>query len=157
MTGGNSGIGFEIARWLLRKNAKVYIASRSEQRANVAIKKFQDEGLPGEALYMTLDLGSLVSIKKFVISFLSREDRLDLLFNNGGITNADVRVSSHPGPRYDGRWLRNEYRSQCAGAALPHAAADSSAGCFLQSHARKSPSGMLHVQPTAPRRVCQRL
>ena len=157
MTGGNSGIGFEIARWLLRKNAKVYIASRSEQRANVAIKKFKEEGLPGDAIYMTLDLGSLVSIKKFVISFLAREQRLDLLFNNGGITNLDVRASTHPAPRYDSRWLRNEYGNQCSGAALSHAAVDSGAGCFLQNHARKPPSGMLYVQPVAPRRVSQGL
>ena len=64
VTGGNAGIGFETTRWLLRKNAKVYLACRSEQRANAAIAQFQEERLPGEVMYINLDLASLASIKK---------------------------------------------------------------------------------------------
>ena len=39
VTGGNTGIGYLTVRWLLKKNAKVYLAARSEGRAREAIQK----------------------------------------------------------------------------------------------------------------------
>lgn len=135
VTGGNAGIGFETTRWLLRKNAKVYLACRSEQRANAAIAQFQEERLPGEVIYINLDLASLASIKKCATSFLAKEQCLDLLFNNGGILSKDVRRSSHLDPRHNGRRVRGPDRNECAWASLPHAAADSGTEGCLQSHA----------------------
>jgi len=90
VTGGNSGVGFEIFRALLIKGAKVYIASRNEARARTAFYKIQcdPEVHGGEYEFLHLDLGSLRSIREFAREFQSKEQRLDLLFNNAGILEA---------------------------------------------------------------------
>lgn len=86
VTGGNAGIGLETVRWLLKKNAKVYMASRSKQRAEEAIAKLEKENLPGKVVFIQLDLADINNIKGFPSRFQEYEDHLDLLFNNAGLT-----------------------------------------------------------------------
>ncbi|KAF9024359.1 NAD-binding protein [Hymenopellis radicata] len=43
ITGGNCGIGFETAKALLKRNAKVYITCRDEKKANDAIARLSTE------------------------------------------------------------------------------------------------------------------
>ncbi|KDQ12679.1 hypothetical protein BOTBODRAFT_176115 [Botryobasidium botryosum FD-172 SS1] len=84
VTGGNSGIGFETCRVLLEKNARVYMASRSKTKAEGAIVDLRR--LTGkEALFLSLDLADLRSIKSSVEAFKSREKELHILFNNAGV------------------------------------------------------------------------
>lgn len=87
MTGGNAGVGLETVRWLLKKNAKVYMASRSKQRAEEAIAKLEKENLPGKVIFIQLDLANLDNIKGFPSRFQQYEDHLDLLFNNAGLVS----------------------------------------------------------------------
>lgn len=93
VTGGNAGVGFETVRWLLKKNAKVYLAARSEQRARDAIAKLESDKLPGTVEFLQLDLSDIKNIKNFASSFLAKENRLDLLFNNAGV------MLPEPGPK----------------------------------------------------------
>lgn len=95
VTGGNSGIGFEIFKALVIKGAKVYIASRNEARARTAFYKLQnDPEVPtGVYEFMHLDLGSLQSIQNFASEFQKKEKRLDLLFNNAGILEPNGGVT----------------------------------------------------------------
>lgn len=72
-------------RWLLRKNAKVYMAARSQQRAEEAISKLKGENLPGRVEFIQLDLADLNNIKGFPARFQANEDHIDMLFNNGGV------------------------------------------------------------------------
>lgn len=81
MTGGNTGIGFHTVRELLLKNAKVYLAARSPSKAKEAIEKLEKE-TGKESILLQLDLGDLNSIKKAAREFLSKENKLDILFNN---------------------------------------------------------------------------
>ncbi|WFD25116.1 hypothetical protein MNAN1_000079 [Malassezia nana] len=87
VTGGNSGIGFETFRALVLKGAKVYIASRNEARARNAFCKLENDPdfKGGVYEFLPLDLGSLRSIQDFVHEFQSKEQHLDLLFNNAGV------------------------------------------------------------------------
>lgn len=68
VTGGNAGVGKETVYALLRKNAKVYMASRSRSRAEPAIAELK-KSTGKEAIYLELDLASLVSIKRAVQEF----------------------------------------------------------------------------------------
>lgn len=68
VTGGNAGVGKETVYALLRKNAKVYMASRSRSRAESAIADLT-KTTGKEAIYLELDLASLVSIKRAVQEF----------------------------------------------------------------------------------------
>ncbi|EGO20387.1 hypothetical protein SERLADRAFT_477926 [Serpula lacrymans var. lacrymans S7.9] len=84
VTGGNAGIGRETVRALLVKNAKVYLAARNPSKAQEAIDDLR-ESTGKEALFLKLDLADLKSVKASAQEFLSKETRLDVLFNNGGV------------------------------------------------------------------------
>ncbi|KAJ6591511.1 hypothetical protein DFH09DRAFT_1137201 [Mycena vulgaris] len=84
VTGGNSGVGKETIRVLLNHNAKVYMASRSQEKASTAIEELKKE-TGKDALFLKLDLGDLKTIKTSAIDFLSKEPELHILFNNGGV------------------------------------------------------------------------
>ncbi|KAJ7909046.1 hypothetical protein B0H13DRAFT_2330750 [Mycena leptocephala] len=84
VTGGNTGIGYETVKQLLLKNAKVYLAARSPERADAAIKRLEEE-TQKSPIFLELDLADLTSVRKAADAFLSQESRLDILFNNGGV------------------------------------------------------------------------
>jgi len=87
ITGGNSGIGKETARELLAHNAKIYIATRSAARAADAIEELKKATGKGDdrIQFLKLDLTDLGSIKAAADEFTSKESRLDVLMNNGGV------------------------------------------------------------------------
>ncbi|KAJ7481813.1 NAD-binding protein [Mycena latifolia] len=87
VTGGNSGLGYETAKQVLLKGAKVYIAARSPDKATAAIKRLQGETkVPADQIqFVKLDLADLNSVRAGATDFLAREQRLDILFNNGGV------------------------------------------------------------------------
>ncbi|KAH8927389.1 NAD(P)-binding protein, partial [Atractiella rhizophila] len=90
VTGGyGGGIGEEIARVLVQKGAKVYIAGRSREKGEKTINRLLKETGKEKSmlLFLKLDLGSLEAVKKATEEFLSRESRLDLLINNAGVMN----------------------------------------------------------------------
>ncbi|KAJ7110090.1 NAD(P)-binding protein [Mycena epipterygia] len=89
VTGGNGGIGYEIIKVLLTKNAKVYMLSRSKERAEAAISRLKSE-TGKEALFIQLDLADLDSVRKAVDEFKSKETQVDVLFNNGGVMNTPI-------------------------------------------------------------------
>ncbi|KAJ6518108.1 NAD-P-binding protein [Mycena vitilis] len=88
VTGGNVGIGYETVKQLLLKNAKVYLAARSLERATAAIERLEDE-TKRTAIFIQLDLAELPSVRKAADAFLAQESRLDILFNNGGVMTSD--------------------------------------------------------------------
>ncbi|KAJ7339066.1 NAD(P)-binding protein [Mycena albidolilacea] len=85
VTGGNTGIGYHTVKQLLLKNAKVYLAARSPDKAAAAIKRLEEETKGKKAIFLKLDLADLSSVRKATEGFLALESRLDLLFNNGGV------------------------------------------------------------------------
>ncbi|TAQ84494.1 hypothetical protein B7494_g7187 [Chlorociboria aeruginascens] len=87
VTGSNTGVGKEVAQILYSKNAKVYIVARSEDKSNraiEAIKKAHPKST-GELVFLKLDLSDLSTIKASAQKFLSKEDKLHVLFNNAGL------------------------------------------------------------------------
>ena len=93
ITGGASGIGKELAHILYEAGGKVYIASRSESNARQSIEQVKQASLHsatktmvGELHFLQLELDDLNTIRPFVEAFTARESRLDVLFNNAGIS-----------------------------------------------------------------------
>lgn len=87
VTGANTGIGKEVARILYSKNATVWIAARNDEKGANAIASIK-EAHPlsnGRLEYMHLDLSDLSTIKASAEAFLTKEQRLDVLFNNAGV------------------------------------------------------------------------
>ncbi|KAI0058522.1 NAD-P-binding protein [Artomyces pyxidatus] len=89
VTGGNVGIGRETVKALLAHNAKVYMASRSEDKATAAIAELKAE-TGKEAIFLKLDLADLRSVKASAEEFLSKENELHILFLNAGVMACPV-------------------------------------------------------------------
>ena len=68
VTGANTGIGYETAKALLVKNAKVYLGCRSEAKALAAIAKLKED-TGKDAFFLQLDLGDLKAVKKSAEEF----------------------------------------------------------------------------------------
>ena len=89
VTGGYSGIGLELCKILYGAGGKVYIAGRSEEKAQKAIAEIKGSQQPphGELIFLRLSLDDLTTIKPAVETFTASETRLDVLFNNAGVSN----------------------------------------------------------------------
>ncbi len=85
ITGSSSGIGFEAAKVLAAKNAKVIIAVRNLQKGDTAKNNIATEYPSADVEVMKIDLADLSSVKSFVSEFKSKFNKLDLLINNAGV------------------------------------------------------------------------
>jgi NAD(P)-dependent dehydrogenase (short-subunit alcohol dehydrogenase family) len=85
VTGANSGLGFEAARGLARRRARVVVACRSEQKALEAIARLRAESPGAQLESLPLDLASLASVRAFASAFASRHRALHVLVNNAGV------------------------------------------------------------------------
>lgn len=85
VTGANTGIGYETARALARKGARVTLACRDMKKATDAAARIQAEGISGSVQAQALDLSDLESVRAFAESFSAAQQRLDLLINNAGV------------------------------------------------------------------------
>ncbi|KAJ9297093.1 hypothetical protein DTO271G3_4854 [Paecilomyces variotii] len=86
VTGGYSGVGLELCKLLYQAGGKVYLAGRSEEKARNAIATIEAQP-GGEVIFLPLSLDDLTTIKPAVEKFTATESRLDILFNNAGVSN----------------------------------------------------------------------
>lgn len=76
-----------LSKILYEKNATVYIAGRSQEKCAKAIESIERD-VPkstGKLVFLKLDLADLSTIKASAEEFLSKEKRLDVLWNNAGV------------------------------------------------------------------------
>jgi NAD(P)-dependent dehydrogenase (short-subunit alcohol dehydrogenase family) len=85
ITGANAGIGFEAARDLVKRNATIIMACRSEARANEAINEIRKTTTAGKMVFLELDLSSFDSIHKFAAQIKKQYPVFDCLVNNAGV------------------------------------------------------------------------
>ncbi|KAL6790792.1 NAD(P)-binding protein [Trichoderma sp. SZMC 28012] len=87
VTGSNTGVGKELAQILYSKKATVYVAARSEAKATEAIQDIR-AAFPtstGRLEFLALDLSDLGAVARSAKEFITRETKLDVLFNNAGV------------------------------------------------------------------------
>jgi retinol dehydrogenase-12 len=72
---------------LYEKNAKIYIAARSEEKAIKAIEDIKRASPTSTEtlVFLYLDLSDLNKVKQSAESFLAQEGTLHVLFNNAGV------------------------------------------------------------------------
>lgn len=87
ITGGNTGIGYETAKDLLRRGARVIIACRNLDKGREAVRQLRLETDCEEKnlRLMKCDLSSLESVRDFARTYLAEEHRLDVLICNAGL------------------------------------------------------------------------
>ncbi|KZV84369.1 NAD(P)-binding protein [Exidia glandulosa HHB12029] len=96
VTGGNSGIGFETVKELLKKGGKVYLAARSRSKGEEAITSLEKE-TGKRAIFLELDLGNLASVKRSAQTFIDMEPQLNVLINNAGVMACPVEMITSDG------------------------------------------------------------
>ncbi|KAI0836617.1 putative steroid dehydrogenase [Hypoxylon sp. FL0890] len=119
VTGGSSGLGYQLARILYAAGGKVYVLTRSKENADDAISRTKADydsnrddqtrtrgatgerdvvATPGSLEFIPMDLADLTTVKAAAREFLKREERLDILFNNaatGARRNAPLTLQGH--------------------------------------------------------------
>lgn len=85
ITGGNSGIGFDVAKRLVCHNYDVVLACRNPHAGNLAVEKIQKQFPEASISFMHLNLSSKKSVQEFVRCFSKSNKSLQLLINNAGI------------------------------------------------------------------------
>ena len=84
ITGGSSGLGYEMAKALLGRGATVVIAARGGERLERACKTL---GERGDAHAVAMDVRDAASVEAAAEWFRGRFPRLDMLVNDAGIGN----------------------------------------------------------------------
>ncbi|QRV81921.1 short chain dehydrogenase [Ceratobasidium sp. AG-Ba] len=105
VTGGNAGIGKETIKVLLMKGAKVYLAARSKSKADEAIEWLKAETGGKSPVFLQLDLADLSSVRNAAEEFKAKEDKLNVLFNNGGVMTPPIEMKTSTG--YDIQFATN--------------------------------------------------
>jgi NAD(P)-dependent dehydrogenase (short-subunit alcohol dehydrogenase family) len=85
VTGANTGLGYETALGLAEKNARVVLACRNRDKAQVACQRLTQQVPSAQVEVRIIDTGSLNSVRQFADGLRQDYDRLDLLINNAGI------------------------------------------------------------------------
>jgi NAD(P)-dependent dehydrogenase (short-subunit alcohol dehydrogenase family) len=83
VTGGNRGIGKEIARQLALQNYHVLIGCRDAKKGHVVVEELKKDGLSVDLL--VLDVNNRRSIEEKINNITDNFGRLDVLVNNAGI------------------------------------------------------------------------
>ncbi|RXJ51185.1 SDR family oxidoreductase [Gelidibacter gilvus] len=81
VTGGRSGIGFQIAKDMLQLGAKVIICSRKEAPLKEAAEKLSEFGVVD---YQACDIRNTEEIQALAAMIKEKHGRLDVLVNNAG-------------------------------------------------------------------------
>jgi len=93
ITGANTGIGFETAKDLARRGAKVILACRDLAKAEVASEQIRTITNNKKVIAKELDVSSLDSVRKFCKEILESETRLDILINNAGVAGLRKQIT----------------------------------------------------------------
>lgn len=84
VTGANAGIGFEAAKVLAAKGARVLLGCRDAAKADAAIAQIRAATPGADVAHLPLDLGDLASVRA-AAEIASAEPRVDVLVNNAGV------------------------------------------------------------------------
>ncbi|MFL6427250.1 MAG: oxidoreductase [Acidobacteriaceae bacterium] len=97
VTGANSGIGYQTARYLSRAGAMVILACRSREKGEAARAKIVSSHPGAKVEVRVLDVADLDSVRGFASEFLRENKPLDLLINNAGVMAIPERRTTPQG------------------------------------------------------------
>lgn len=121
VTGGNRGIGLEIARQLSRLGLHVVLTARSETSAKEAADQLSSHG-SGRVVGARLDVRDDDSVRSVFAKVARSHGSVDVLVNNAGIASDGPahRASAPDFGRVEETLATNLYGAwRCAAAAIP--------------------------------------
>lgn len=84
ITGAGSGIGRSTAQLFAKEGATVIVNDLSEENGRGTVELIEQEG--GDAVFIQADVTDADSVKRMVEQVIERFARIDVLFNNAGIS-----------------------------------------------------------------------
>jgi NAD(P)-dependent dehydrogenase (short-subunit alcohol dehydrogenase family) len=94
VTGANSGIGRETALALAGRGARVFVASRSEQKTRPVIDEIVGRSGTRAVEFLSLDLADFASVRVCANEFLRTGEPLHGLINNAGLAGQKGMTAS---------------------------------------------------------------
>ncbi|MGD7708084.1 SDR family NAD(P)-dependent oxidoreductase [Microlunatus sp. Y2014] len=85
VTGGNRGIGYELAAALLARGDRVVLTTRDADRGDRAIRRLLADHPTGEVTVRTCDLSDPASVRRCADALLADGRPLDGVINNAGV------------------------------------------------------------------------
>ncbi|WP_028081826.1 SDR family oxidoreductase [Solimonas soli] len=92
ITGGNNGIGYEMALALAARGDRVIIASRDLARSQAAVARIKATQANAQIEALALDLGDFADIDRCAADVLARMPTLDVLILNAGLYTLKLRT-----------------------------------------------------------------
>ena len=83
VTGGNKGIGHEVARQLAARGFHIFVGARNRGAGHAAAKAIEKNG--GKATFLEIDVADNTSVTATARELAKIADHLDVLVNNAGI------------------------------------------------------------------------
>lgn len=121
VTGGNRGIGLEVARQLAGRGQHVILGARDSAAGESSAARLGEHGYSSSAV--ELDVTDVSSVQRAVLSVIKEFGRIDVLVNNAGIAidGPDHRPSEPDFDKVRATLDTNLFGSwACADAVLPH-------------------------------------
>ena len=84
VTGANTGIGFEAAKVLAARGARVLLGCRDKARADEAMGRIRQASPQADVVHLPLDLADLDHVRA-AAELAAQEPRIDALINNAGV------------------------------------------------------------------------
>jgi NAD(P)-dependent dehydrogenase (short-subunit alcohol dehydrogenase family) len=85
ITGGNTGIGLEMALALAGRGDRVIIAARNEDKSRAAVAQVKERHPDAAIEALRLDLGDFADVDRFATEVLKRMPVIDVLMLNAGL------------------------------------------------------------------------
>ncbi|KAJ4251381.1 hypothetical protein NW762_011362 [Fusarium torreyae] len=86
VTGGTSGIGYQIARAIHATGADLYITGRDYNKGESVATELAEDGRPGRVIFVRIELDSLASVRDGAAEILEKSGgKVNVLINNAGI------------------------------------------------------------------------
>jgi NAD(P)-dependent dehydrogenase (short-subunit alcohol dehydrogenase family) len=92
ITGANAGAGFQAARILLGKGARIVMLNRSAERSTAAVQELKQEfGADARVSFVRMDLADQASVRRAAEEVLKTVPRIDALICNAAIALVPTR------------------------------------------------------------------
>ncbi|MEO1434935.1 MAG: SDR family oxidoreductase [Bacteroidota bacterium] len=94
ITGASSGIGFQAAKLIAKKGAKVVVVARNEAKAQKTVTELQKLVPDGNFAGLHADFSKLDEVRQLAADFKAQSKQLDVLLNNAGLVVAEHQLSA---------------------------------------------------------------
>ena len=90
ITGGGSGFGREVALQLAKKGTNISVVDISEENGEETVRLCKELGC--DTIFIQADVSKVEDVKKYVAQTVDTFGKIDLFFNNAGISGSGVRT-----------------------------------------------------------------